>query len=203
MTSLPSEILTPQSGDPAGDFEQGLLAGAESHSLPTGDSARITATSRWLNRRCGRCNHTFRRGDPVRVDPGSGDVRHLDPATHCGSDADDVAASPAAEAFIAGLLQAWPAAGEVPVFRLAEGDLQVATPGAGPLAMTCLVCGHTFRPGDYVVVCPCAQDVDDPRRAFCSVSVHRDPARGLNCWDDWLPAGRPRRCPRTVEKLPE
>lgn len=203
MTSLPSGIFGSRGGDPAGDFEQGLVAEAEPLSLPAGDSAMITATSRWLNRRCGLCNHTFRRGDPVRVDPGSGEVRHLDQALHCG-DADDVPdANPAVEAFVAGLLHAWPPAGEVPVLRLAEGDLQVATPAAGPLAMTCLVCGHTFRPGDHVVVCPCAQSADDPRRGYCTVSVHRDPARGLNCWDDWLPAGRPRRCPRTVETLPE
>jgi hypothetical protein len=218
-----------ESIDAAVGFQRGLDAGLhpQIRSSPDGVTV-ITGTSRWLGRRCPYCDHTFRRGDAVHVGPGRNDIRHLDPALRCGSavgggqgheaddpDAHDVAGrggnagpttsgsagSPVVGELVAGILTAWPPVGDVPVYRLAEGDVQLTQPGSGPTSMECPGCGHTFRPGDHVIVCPCAQGPDDVRRSYCRLSVHRDPARGLNCWDDWCPTGRPHRCPRTIEVL--
>jgi hypothetical protein len=208
-TGLPEGTAT--APDPVAEFELGV-AGTQ---LPTAAGARpagdtvTTKSSPWLRERCGTCGQTFRRGDRVRVAP-SGDVRHLDPALRCAGG--EAAPDPAAEAvraeFAAGLAEAWQPLDGSPVVRLAEGDWQVTRPDSGPVSPTCPGCGHTFRAGDQVLVCPCPDDLDDPRRrpadprvVGCGVTVHRDPDAGLACWDDWRPSGRLTRCPRTFERL--
>src|SRR5262249_19722916 len=155
--------------------------------------------------RCATCNQTFRRGDRVRADPDRG-VQHLDPGLHCASDipgpgdemagATDVAntatssANPAPAGqdihqFTAGLLAAWPPPNGAPVVTLTERYWQVTRPNSGPASPACPGCGHTFRAGDAVIICPCAESPDDERYASCQLAVHRDPAAGLACWDDW------------------
>ncbi|WP_322779707.1 hypothetical protein [Frankia sp. Cas4] len=205
-----SEGLDPQ---PSGEALEGSPVG--------GDGSRTAVThseSWWTHLRCRTCGHTFRRGDRVRV-RGADDaalVVHLDPALRCegetatdtanrtangtaqdaGKDAEDLAA------FAAGLLDAWPPAGDVPVVRLAPHALQVARPDMGPDAPKfldapkCLVCGHTFRAGEHVVVCPCGM-----YRGFCVAAVHRDPVAGLTCWDDWRPDGELTHCPVTLNRV--
>ncbi len=178
------------------------------------DGSRTAVThseSWWTHLRCTRCRHTFRRGDRVRLrgDAATGDaasVVHLGPALRC---ADEVAgtrhpssggdaAGDAEElaAFAAGLLAAWPPVGDAPVVRLAVHASQVARPDMGPDAPACLVCGHTFRPGEHVVVCPCGV-----HRAVCVAAVHRDPVAGLTCWDDWRPDGELTHCPVTLNRV--
>ncbi len=44
----------------------------------------------------------------------------------------------------------------------------------------CAVCGHTFRPGDQVVICPC-----DPVSPRCRAAVHRDLLKQIHCWELW------------------
>ncbi|WP_322763384.1 hypothetical protein [Frankia sp. Cr2] len=225
-----SEGLDPQ---PSGEALEGSPVG--------GDGSRTAVThseSWWTHLRCRTCGHTFRRGDRVRVRGAddAGLVVHLDPALRCadkaatetatdkanetvngtaqdaGKDAEELAA------FAAGLLAAWPPAGDVPIVRLAPHALQVARPDLGPDAPkllnapksnapksnapkfldapTCLVCGHTFRAGEHVVVCPCGM-----YRGFCVAAVHRDPVAGLTCWDDWRPDGALTHCPVTLNRV--
>jgi hypothetical protein len=166
-----------------------------------------TGTSPWLGIRCRTCNQTFRRGDRVRQDPVHG-IQHLVPGLRCALDArdDPAGGAPAGrdtERFTAGLLAEWAPVNGAPVRALTERDWQVTRPSSGPASPVCPGCGHTFRVGDAVIICPCAVSPDDERLASCNLAVHRDPAAGLACWDDWRPSGRLVRCPRTYEKLPD
>ena len=218
---------TAPSGDATaedGTFERGIEAGQ--FPLPeiqegTGADTITTGKSRWLGTRCTTCNQTFRPGDRVRV-WADRTVSHLDPALGCrreaapaedrepeemADEAPAVAAEPPGPAgppdgtdlFAEGLHIAWPPVNNVLVFRLTHRNWQVTTPGGGPTSPVCPGCGHTFRAGNMVIICPCADAGDDPRRQFCQLAVHRDPARGLCCWDDWAPTGELRRCPRTFD----
>jgi hypothetical protein len=211
---------------PSGDvFDRGIEAGQ--FPLPEIQEGSETDTittgkSRWLGTRCETCNQTFRPGDRVQV-WADRTVSHLDPALECrreeAAPADDDSDETADEApapgsglteaaevaaddndmFVAGLDRAWPPANDVPVFRLTRQNWQITTPKSGSTSPVCLGCGHTFRAGDMVIICPCADAGDDPRRGFCQLAVHRDPARGLCCWDDWAPTGELHRCPRTFD----
>lgn len=209
MNRMPAD--TP--GQP-GQFSAGVQAGLFPRpKAEVGGISQTTGNSPWLGVRCDRCGHTFRRGDQVWV--ADGRALHLDPALDCGGTADipagDADAVPRPRpagpdpvlAFTAGLLDAWPPVNGAPVVVLAAGDWPVTRRTSAVSSPTCPVCGHTFRAGDAVILCPCADLPDDPRRAFCQLPVHRDPAAGLTCWDDWSPDGRLVRCPRTHEKLPE
>ncbi|SDT45672.1 hypothetical protein [Actinoplanes derwentensis] len=160
--------------------------------------AGITTTlSRWLGLTCTTCRHTFRVGD--RVETSGWDVRHLDPVLNCGTPADHgTGDGENAAAFARGLLEAWPAASGEPV-RLSDGDWRLPRRGPGGAGPTCPVCAHTFRPGDMVIVCPCARPVGASGLPPCELAVHRDPVSGLTCWDDWRPDGRLVRCPITHE----
>lgn len=197
-------------------FEEGRAAGqyAQPASAATEGVMITTGNSPWLGIRCLTCNQTFRRGDRVRVSPDQG-TQHLELSLHCapempgdgpgtaeGADA-AAAAAEAARRFTAGLLHEWPPINNAPVITLAESDWQVTKPNSGPASPVCPGCGHTFRAGDAVIICPCAETPDDVRYRSCQLAVHRDPAAGLACWDDWCPGGQLKRCPRTHEKLPE
>jgi hypothetical protein len=153
-------------------------------------------TSWWHARGCQACGHTFRRGDRVLVDAGTGNVRHLDPALGCGV----VDGPPAEDAqvadFTAGLLTAWPVTEAIrPVRTDDEPDL-LAPPLAGLERASCLFCAHTFRPGELVVLCPCR-----PAQRLCRRAVHRDPGLGLVCWESWRPGSRVKVCPVTLTRL--
>lgn len=192
------------------DFGAGVDAG-QFPRAPADNAGRTPtmASSRWLGIRCVKCHHTFRRGDVVLAGADVASIRHLDPRLRCGPDEPAAGGDPAsaeeqaggAEDFVRGLLGEWPPITRVPVYRLTHDDWQVTGPRSGPDSPTCRGCGHTFRAGDYVIICPCAGADDDPRRGYCQIAVHRDPARGLSCWDDWAPSGRLLRCPRTLNKV--
>jgi len=189
-------------------FESGLAAGENPQpaDVPAGGDMITTGSSRWLGMRCRTCNQTFRRGDRVRQDASAG-IQHLNPALRCasraGGSAGQLEAGHDTERFTRGLLGAWPPLNGAPVVTLTAGNWQVTTPSSGPASPVCPGCGHTFRAGDTVIICPCAIEPGDGRRRFCGLPVHRDPVAGLACWDDWRPDGKLVRCPRTHDMLPD
>ncbi len=73
--------------------------------------------------------------------------------------------------------------------------LRAPIPRAQVGRRTCYICTRTLRQGEKVVVCPC------PIKQ-CHLVVHRDPARGLNCLDDFFPDGVVRSCLATSQDLP-
>jgi len=192
----------------AGADEADLLLGIEDglDPRPADDGAGpdgdvVTGPSSWWNHRlCKTCGHSFRRGDRVRIDRGARAVVHLDLALDCAVTEQKEAESAARQgdletaALSEGLLAAWPP--QVPVTRIPLGDWRLPNPATGLPAPVCLYCGHTFRAGEYVVVCPC-----QPEQMACGAAVHRDPAAGLSCWERWRPAGRVTVCPVTLAKV--
>jgi hypothetical protein len=191
----------------AAQFVQGVAEGVEQRAAFGKDATSGVATTRssswWNHRRCKTCGHTFRRGDRALVDPIARTAKHLVPGLKCGTEpgaggerntagvVDDRAE------FAAGLLETWPAT--APVTMLTPGDYRIPRPGSPQQAPTCLYCGHTFRAGEYVVVCPCR--VPRGEAPACGMAVHRDPAAGLACWEIWQPAGKLIVCPMTTAKL--
>ncbi|WP_250287140.1 hypothetical protein [Frankia sp. CiP1_Cm_nod2] len=152
------------------------------HPASGGASARDTSRDAAKGAREGTGN--------AGKDTANGSTANGSSANGASGDAEELAA------FAAGLLVAWPPAGDVPVVRLAAHAPQVARPGPGLDAAGCLVCGHTFRPGEQVVVCPCGM-----YREVCVAAVHRDPVAGLTCWDDWRPDGGLTHCPVTLNRV--
>jgi hypothetical protein len=203
----PDDVPT---GAAAAEVALGIEIGLEPQARFADDGASgvvITRSSSWWNyRRCTTCGQTFRRGDRVLVDSVRRTVQHLVPGLACGSDPGLVCGSDPGlvamagadrNAFTVGLLRTWPPA--VPVTRIKAGDWRIPRPGSTRPAPKCLYCGHTFRDGEYVVVCPCQSDQGRP--PACGAAVHRDPAAGLPCWDNWQPGGRLVICPTTTAKL--
>jgi hypothetical protein len=195
-------------GEPADESsadEAELLLGIEAGldpqpavELVEADGTALTSASSWWNYRlCKTCGHTFRRGDRVRVDQAARTVAHLEPALGCVAVplADGSGESTEAAAFAAGLLAQWPPLLDMPVARISAGDWRLPSPGTGRRAPVCLYCGHTFRVGEYVVVCPCRAG-----EQLCGATVHRDPAAGLPCWERWRPDGVVTICPVTLAK---
>jgi hypothetical protein len=195
--------------DPAAELYLGIGIGLEPEADFAADSASgvlVTRSSSWWTRtRCKTCRHTFRRGDRVLVDAAMRTVQHLVPGIECGTDPDPDPSAAGGGAgrdrdeFTAGLLATWPA--PMAVTRLADDDWRIPRPGSGHQARApeCLYCGHTFRSGEYVVICPCQAARDLP--ATCGAAVHRDPAAGLPCWERWQPAGQLTICPTTMARL--
>lgn len=163
----------------------------------------VTRLSSWWNHlRCRHCGHTFRRGDRVRVDTAKRTVVHLIPGLNCAVTADPGSRTDEMTKFRQGLLAAWPVPEGLRIHLLGIGDWRIPD-GPGDLreGNVCLHCGHTFRPGEYVVICPCtlarsAADGAVPSAA-CGRAVHRDPAAGLSCWESWRPDGTVTVCPVT------
>jgi len=192
------------SADQVIDFERGLEAGLDPQPDDQRDVSGEAVTSLnswWHYRRCSTCGHTFRRGDRVliRQEPGVARVvGHLDPVLDCAADqASEITAS-AAElaAFAEGLLAAWPPSEDLPITSLDAGDSRLAKPVGHFERSKCMFCAHTFRRGELVIVCPC-----QPSGPFCDAAVHRDPARGLVCWESWRPANRMSVCPIFLTRL--
>ena len=169
------------------------------------DGSTVTRVSSWWNHlRCRRCGHTFRRGDIVSANDYERTVVHLAPALDCGVPRpEDTGGDEEIEAFREGLRSTWPVTPGVRLRRIEAGDWRIpAGPDDRREAIVCLDCGHTFRPGEYVIVCPCRPaEPDGPDgpalAAGCGRAVHRDPAAGLSCWDAWRPDGTVRVCPVT------
>lgn len=181
-------------------FEAGLAQAADPANAVSaaGGTAVTTLQSRWLHLPCPRCRHTFRLGDEVDVDRDGG-ARHRPSVRICRRDeAGEARTDAEAAEFFKGLEQTWPPPPGLPVRRLALGDALLAPAYAGFRRHTCAVCGHTLRPGDAIVRCPCS-----PSAPVCQVAIHRDPVQGLHCWDAWNPGGYLRYCPATSRKLDE
>lgn len=202
-------------GSVEAEINLGISVGQEPQAAFTDDTASgvvVTRSSSWWNhRRCTTCGHTFRRGDRVLVDSGAQTAQHLVPGLNCGIDP-EAADAPAGSAvpgtpgtsdrdeFAAGLLKTWPPS--VAISRIAPTDWRIPRPGSRRQPPTCLYCGHTFRPGEYVVICPCiAGTPDEPGKPACQTAVHRDPAAGLPCWERWQPDGTLTRCPVTLAQV--
>ena len=170
------------------DVALGIEAGLAPRQADAADGDEVTAPpSWWFNLTCPACGHTFRRGDRVRVNRAARHVVHLEPGLGCaGGSAAQVA--PETASFAAGLLAAWPAGARV--VELAEDDWRLPRRGSALAGQRCLHCAHTFRPGEQVVICPC-----HPDSPACGAAIHRDPARGLPCWERWRPDGTVPVCP--------
>lgn len=187
------------------ELSLGIEEGFDPKPHPGGDSALtadgivITRSWSWWNGTyCRTCGHTFRRGDRVLVTSPTRAVQHLVPGLECGTDPEPSPDPGTAERndLAAGLLACWPTS--APESQLAPDDWRIPRPGtrADRRPPVCLYCGHTFRAGEYVVICPCT-----PERPACGAAVHRDPAAGLPCWDRWHPEGDLLVCPITLARL--
>jgi hypothetical protein len=179
-------------------FESGVAAAMDPANASSvgGGAAVTTLRSRWLHLRCLVCKHTFRAGDEVEV-VADGSVRHRSALLPCaGSSSIDLGSPEDTTSFFEGLDEAWPPPRDLPVRRLVEGDLHVAAPVAGFRRQTCAVCGHTLRVNDQVILCPCS-----PGAPMCVVAIHRDPVRGLHCWEAWSSNQNQQHCPATSRKL--
>ena len=196
----------------AADLQYGITFGlTPRQQLDEAEGETVTLLSSWWNHlRCTGCGHTFRRGDRVRVSQRTRTVVHLTPGLDCGaSTGTEAAASTSTDiaAFREGLLSAWPAPEGARITQLRAGDWRIPD---GPHDVrdtnVCLHCGHTFRAGEYVVVCPCRPALPllpggTSRSAACGRVVHRDPAIGLSCWESWRPDGSVTVCPVTQTKI--
>jgi hypothetical protein len=169
-------------------FAAGMAAGlqgaprAAGAAAPAPQPVPTTLRSPWLHRRCDVCGHSFRLGDTVLALP-ERRARHDMPGLRCaaaGAAAPSEPPGTAAEDFYDGLIAAWPMPDDVPLTRLVAGHPLLAPPHRGHGRAACKVCGHTFRPLDLVVICPC-----DPRNPRCQAAVHRDLLKQLHCWDTW------------------
>lgn len=171
-------------------FEAGLAMGLDPDSQAmgeegnAGDTQRTTTLrSRWLHRRCSICGHSFRLGDEVVVRTGIGALHDMTGLRCAGGKNADPPDPAIKRLFFEGLDQAWPMPEGVKIARLEGDHYLLASPHKGHARAACRVCGHTFRPGDHVVICPCSPEV--PK---CIAAVHRDTLNQLHCWDEWVKA---------------
>lgn len=185
-------------------WQQGFEAAMDprnQEAFQKGGKAITTSRSFWLHSRCNRCAHTFRSGDEVILEQGR--AQHLDSSTFCRSEIVNEkgqqklarGSSSKVETFFSGLDEAWPPPEDI--LRLEEGHRLLAPPVAGFRRHSCLMCSHTFRLHDQVVICPCSPDAP-----LCGAAIHRDPVRGLNCLQSWNPGGKAVvYCPVTSRRL--
>lgn len=177
-------------------FELGLAAARDpvNRGALRGGPAITTLQSPWLFRHCPVCAHSFRIGDPVLIDVDHS-IRHDSALLPCSGR--QVAAPPRpAEIsdFFTGLDAAWPPPPGLKLHRLQPGHELLALRGSErPI---CAYCGHSLRPHDQIVICPCR-----PAHPMCRIALHRDPMNGLNCWDAWCPDGKPTYCLATSRPL--
>jgi len=179
-------------------FEVGLGKGRDPtrrDSAATG-GARTTSRSPWLGKPCARCGHTFRRGD--RVEPGTETTDEVRHGEVCPDEetAPSSASSREREAFYVGVASAHPPPPGLPLVRLLPGDPRLGSPGPAGRRASCVICGHTLRPFDEVVVCPCC-----PEAPLCRGAVHRDAIRTMYCYDEWQKSKIGGHCPVTSRKL--
>ncbi|MDJ0842262.1 MAG: hypothetical protein QNK37_37520, partial [Acidobacteriota bacterium] len=162
-------------------FQRGLAAARDPAVEPETGLAVTNLRSPWLHQRCEVCHHSFRPDDPVLVDGRK--VRHAGNGLNCHNGAvDPEPEAEAIDAFYRGLYKAWPPPEDAPGLRLKPGHTLLDPPVGRLGRHTCAVCAHTLRPGDTVVICPCR-----PNAPLCQLAIHRDPLRGLTCWQAWNP----------------
>jgi hypothetical protein len=140
---------------------------------------------------CPVCRHTFRFGESVVVQRGQQEsfvLRHHGGVLVCDRSAsqEPTAELDSAIAFHAALDAAFPPEKDLRVVRLEPGHPLLALfhdRGEDQETVSrrykCWVCGDTLRTGEAVVHCPCGQP--EP----CMSAIHRDPAQGLTCFDEW------------------
>ncbi|MFD7406731.1 hypothetical protein ACFV7R_29550 [Streptomyces sp. NPDC059866] len=179
---------------------QGLSPGARS-----ADSVALTTfDSEWLDtwaapgndtrRPCRACGHTFRLGDQVHLRHDEHgrliEVLHHSSRLPCSGriPSEDVVDPSAVEAFYCGLGETAPPVPGPPTTRMPTEDSAIPENGR----RRCFVCAQTLRRGEAVVVCPCSPDF-----ARCTMTVHHDPANGLDCLRQWQPDLKVRVCPLT------
>lgn len=203
----PGDLVPARPVDDVGGFRVGFRMAFEPPPDDGGapDETTTTLVSWWNHLECQSCGHTFRRGDRVRYDGPTSTVTHLDPALGCAVPAGESRQRPAAEStplaadlaeFADGMDATWPPAGNTPVSRLDASDWRTIRPRPPLGRDRCLYCGHTFRPDEHVIICPCS-----PADPVCGAAVHRDPAAGLICWESWQPTGHVRICPVTSSRV--
>ncbi|OUL34974.1 hypothetical protein BV372_12770 [Nostoc sp. T09] len=184
------------------EFDKGVLIATDpvnNTAIQKGGKGITTLNSYWLHHYCPICSHTFRLGEEVYIAE-DGTVKH-DSALLQGNKADvsKWEFSQETSAFFMGLDTAWPLPQGLPVVRLDAVHQLLAPPFAGFQRHTCVVCSHTLRQNDQVVICPCS-----PHQPLCKIAVHRDLMHGLNCLELWNPgANRQYYCPVTSKKLYE
>lgn len=154
---------------------------------PDGTSV-TTVFCDWLGEPCDGCGHTFREGDRVRADRdadgGRTTIRHLDPLLGCAGGAiAEVEAGEMTTRFHDAVDKAVPPPRRVK--RLLPGDSLLRFHQERPY---CSCCSYTFRPFEVVVRCPCGE-------LDCDVAFHRDPQRGLLCFDETWPDLKVTYCP--------
>ena len=158
-----------------------------------------TRSSAWIYDSCVTCGHSFRAGDEVAVDE-TGIVRHHSAMLPCSGEGEFTGGGDKAratiQAFFKGLEETWPPPEHLPIIRLEEGHPLLAPPMGRMRRRSCAFCGHTFRPRDQVIICPCS-----PGEPKCLIAIHRDPMHGLNCWETWNPGSVLRHCPMSSRPL--
>ena len=171
-------------------FESGLSAGLDPDNQQKSSNENspaqhvTTLRSRWLHRRCSICGHSFRLGDEISVQI-DGNVVHDMAGLRCAGGSDGVANNSDNKlAFFRGLDEAWCAPAGTCIERLDENHYLLAYTRNGRIRPSCRICGHTFRPGDLVVICPCRPSLKVEGRK-CIAAVHRDTMNQLHCLDDW------------------
>ena len=188
----------------ASEIQRGIRAAMDptNRDALSGGRGVTTLQSSWLHQACPVCRHTFRVGDEVAVDA-QGTPRHDSPDLPCGGSAHAVAVQgDELTAFFRGLDTAWPPPQGIPVWRLELGGMfshLLSPPFAGFRRHACAVCGHSLRPQDVVVICPCHAAGRTTRR--CDIAIHRDSVRGLHCWDAWTHGELSRYCPGTSQDV--
>ena len=163
---------------------------ARSQAIQPDGTAVTTVFCDWFGLPCGGCGHTFREGDRVSVDRdprgGPSAVRHLDPLLGCAGGAiAEIKVGEMTTRFHAAVDKAVPPPRNLSVDRLRPGDSLLRFHED---RSNCYHCSYTFRPYEVVVRCPCGE-------LGCDIALHRDPQRGLLCFDETWPDLKVTYCP--------
>jgi hypothetical protein len=188
----PAGPAVPGALDPAlrERFEAGRRRGLDPANQTMTGVARTTLNADWLGGDCAVCGHTFRFDDLVYVEfTETGRVerlRHHTPNLPCSG---QVTAEPPpsrdlTDRFFSGIDRANPP-------ELATTLLHADHPLVAPRRQRqkCRFCGDTFRPLESAIVCPCR-----PEQPMCQSGLHRDPRRGLLCYDEWTKSVKLAKC---------
>jgi hypothetical protein len=171
-------------------FQAGRRRGLDPTNQATTGAARTTLNADWIGRDCSVCRHTFRFDDLVYVEYTETGrielVRHHTPSLPCS---DKVVPEPppsreVTDRFFAGIDRANPP-------EMATVLLHADHPLVAPRRerQKCRFCGDTFRPLESAIVCPCRPD-----QPMCQSGLHRDPRRGLLCYDEWTKSIKLAKC---------
>ncbi|WP_433830905.1 hypothetical protein ACQP2E_12095 [Actinoplanes sp. CA-015351] len=185
-------------------FNDGQRNGEDPASMMTSGRAVTTKNSRWFRSWCGICWHDFRLGDAVQVTVDERgkiqEVRHDGDSWCTGATELEPLDTDTATTFFRGIETFDPPVTPY-LERLLPGHplLQVrANVRPKKARFRCMVCTNTFRPLEQVVVCVCS-----PGEKVCALTVHRDPAHNLLCYDDLLSerGGKISVCPMNYRNL--